>query len=185
MYGNMPAVVAVSGPKNSGKTFLIERLVERLVASDIRFGVIKHDPHGHMHVDHEGKDSWRYRSAGASAVAVAGPLGVALFDYTSPFRQSDDIATLLRYFPSADLILAEGFKDHPLPRLVLFCRSGGYATDVALSGEARRHEEVLPSSAQALSVDVCFEFVAGLARRGRLGLAGRSRLVNDSSSGGS
>ncbi len=61
-----PALVAVVGKSDSGKTTLIEKLVPELVKLGLRVGTVKHDAHS-FEIDHPGKDSWRHGQAGAQA----------------------------------------------------------------------------------------------------------------------
>ena len=64
-----PAVIAVSGVKNSGKTTFLEHVTPILRAMGLRVGIIKHDGHD-FEPDVPGTDSRRLREAGAQAVAV-------------------------------------------------------------------------------------------------------------------
>ena len=64
-----PAVLAVSGVHNSGKTTLLEKLIPLLRARGLKVGVIKHDGHDFT-PDVPGTDSYRLREAGAEGVAV-------------------------------------------------------------------------------------------------------------------
>ena len=64
-----PAVLAVSGVHNSGKTTLLEKLLPVLRSRGLKVGVIKHDGHDFT-PDVPGTDSYRLREAGAEGVAV-------------------------------------------------------------------------------------------------------------------
>ena len=64
-----PAVLAVSGVHNSGKTTLLEKLLPLLRRRGLKVGVIKHDGHDFT-PDVPGTDSFRLREAGADGVAV-------------------------------------------------------------------------------------------------------------------
>ena len=68
-------LVTISAPvSNTGKTTFIEGLIPRLRKAGLRVGVVKGDCHGYD-VDEKGKDSWRFKAAGAEAVAVVSPEG--------------------------------------------------------------------------------------------------------------
>lgn len=107
-----PKIFAVSGIKNSGKTTLITRILPVLAARGIRTAVIKHDGHD-FEADVPGTDSWRYFHAGA--------YGTAVFSHTKYLvvKKSKALSEekLLKYFKEADLILLEGFKSGPYPKL--------------------------------------------------------------------
>ena len=76
-----PKKVFVSGPSNSGKTTLIERLIPKLREAGIRVGTVKHAHEG-SDIDHPGKDSWRHAQAGAHAVTVIAPTQTVLIIQT-------------------------------------------------------------------------------------------------------
>ena len=67
-----PAVLAVSGAHNSGKTTLLEKLLPVLRSRGLKVGIIKHDGHDFT-PDVPGTDSFRLREAGAEGVAVYWP----------------------------------------------------------------------------------------------------------------
>jgi len=105
--------VAVTGPSGSGKTTLIEK-ISRHLSSERRIAIIKHDPKDKAIFDQKGKDSDRFFKTGAE-VAVVSPTRTTLFSHQS--RDVEEIAALLAPF---DLLLVEGLKNLPLPRLGVF-----------------------------------------------------------------
>ena len=110
----MPPIVSVVGKSNSGKTTLIERIIPRLAEKGYRVATIKHNRHG-FDIDHEGKDSWRHKKAGAFTTVIASPGMVAVVEDA---EKDYGIAELVeRYIRNADLILVEGFKDNPFPKI--------------------------------------------------------------------
>lgn len=104
-------VVAVSGPSGVGKTRAITRLVRLLRRRGLRVAVIKHTRHRHS-FDVPGKDTDLFRRAGAASAAILGPDGLALFG-----PPVDGVRALARLLPACDLILAEGWRGEPLPRV--------------------------------------------------------------------
>ena len=66
----MPPIVSIVGKSDSGKTTLLEKLVAAIRSRGYRVGTIKHDTHG-FDIDHEGKDSWRHKKAGARTVVLS------------------------------------------------------------------------------------------------------------------
>ncbi len=61
-------VIAVFGRKNSGKTYLITRLIRAL--REKRILAIKHIHEENFEVDYEGKDTWFFSKSGANSVAA-------------------------------------------------------------------------------------------------------------------
>ena len=110
-----PKALAIVGPSNSGKTELICRLLEWFTAQGLRAAVLKHSHHQHLGDD--GKDTWRYRQAGARLVALAAP-GLLQITRSSVEEPPLD-AILAELAPAADLILVEGYKTSDLPKVAL------------------------------------------------------------------
>ncbi len=108
-----PAVVAVSGVKNSGKTTLIAAMLPHLTAAGLKVATVKHDGHA-FQADPEGTDTGKHMAAGA--------WGTAIFDaekYKIVRRDAVDEKELIARFPDADLVLLEGFKHSHWPKLEL------------------------------------------------------------------
>lgn len=110
-------IVAWSG---TGKTTLIEALLPRLAARGVRVAVIKHAHHD-VDVDTPGKDTHRFRMAGAAPVILATAKRFAVMMETPDSADDLDLPLLLEYaqVSKPDLILIEGFKHWPLPKLEL------------------------------------------------------------------
>jgi molybdopterin-guanine dinucleotide biosynthesis protein B len=104
-------IVAVSGPSGVGKTRLLARLVAELVGRGVRVGVLKHTGHDHS-FDVPGKDTDVLRRAGALAAVIQGPAGMAYFG-----PPAGGARALARMLPPVDVVLAEGWKREPLPRI--------------------------------------------------------------------
>jgi molybdopterin-guanine dinucleotide biosynthesis protein B len=84
-------------------------VIGTLTRRGLRVAAVKHDPKGHAQYDHVGKDSWRYRQAGAAAVALAGPTTVATFHNVAADQPLSDLARRLASHGPVDLVLAEGY----------------------------------------------------------------------------
>lgn len=122
-------VFGIAGWKNSGKTVLIEALVREFVSRDYRVATIKHAHHD-FDIDVPGKDSYRHRAAGAREVLVASSKRWALIH---ELRDENEPALdeLLAHLAPCDLVLVEGFKRGPHPKLevVRGLRSEGLIAD--------------------------------------------------------
>ena len=119
---NKLPLLAISGYSGSGKTTLLEKLLPQLQQKGLRVAVIKHTHHD-ISTDKPGKDSWRMTQAGASQVAVTCDQRWALMTETS--RSEEQSAVSLSYLAQqldpnlSDLVLVEGFKQEPLPKILL------------------------------------------------------------------
>ncbi len=114
-------LVTISAPKsNTGKTTFIERLIPKLRQKGLRVGVVKGDCHGYD-VDEEGKDSWRFKEAGASGVAVVSPNGYFIEQKTEKRANLVEIAGRLQ---DVDLVLIESRRHGTAPILSLYRDKG-------------------------------------------------------------
>ncbi len=110
-------VISIVGRSNSGKTTLIERLIPELRLLGYRVATIKHNRHG-FDIDHEGKDSWRHKHAGAQLTVVASPGRTALIEDTDRDLGITDLVR--RYVRDVDIVLLEGFKGNPYPKIEVY-----------------------------------------------------------------
>lgn len=114
-------VYGVVGWKNSGKTTLVERLVAEISARGFTVSTVKHAHHA-FDIDHEGKDSWRHRKAGAAQVLVASKQRWALMTELRGAPEPS-LSLLLAQLSPVDLVLVEGFKGAAGPKIEI-CLSG-------------------------------------------------------------
>lgn len=108
-------ILGIAGYSGAGKTTLLEKLIPLLRAEGVRVSLVKHAHHG-FDVDQPGKDSWRHRKAGAGEVLVASDVRWALMhenEQEAPPRLQDLLARL----SPCDLVLVEGWKRDPIPKL--------------------------------------------------------------------
>lgn len=117
MADRRPPVLAICGVKNSGKTTCLEQLVAELAGMGLRVAVIKHDGH-EFEGDVPGTDSWRMYRAGAYGTAVCSGTQVLLHKRQDGPTEAEKLLEQLREsFSDADLILVEGMKALPIPKL--------------------------------------------------------------------
>ncbi len=111
----MIPILSVVGRSDSGKTTLLEKLIRELSARGRRIGTVKHHYHGPVAVDVPGKDSWRHRQAGAVAVALVSPDTLFVVRESPPGLSLE--ALVHRSLFGVDLVLTEGFKSGPMPKI--------------------------------------------------------------------
>jgi molybdenum cofactor biosynthesis protein MoaC/molybdopterin-guanine dinucleotide biosynthesis protein MobB len=102
-------VIAVRGKKKSGKTILIELLTKKFKEKGLKVGVIKHT-HESPDFDREGKDSFRFKSAGADSVCLLWDKGTIFW-----FNDEKKIENLLSEFSETDIVFVEGLKSLNIP----------------------------------------------------------------------
>jgi len=113
-------VLGIAAWSGTGKTTLLEKLLPRLGEYGLNVAVIKHAHHS-FDVDQPGKDSYKLRSAGAAPVLVASRQRFALMQET-PGQDEPDLGQLIAMMVphKPDLVIVEGFKAWPIPKLVLY-----------------------------------------------------------------
>lgn len=116
-------VFGLAGWSGSGKTTLMTRLIPALLHCGITVSTLKH-AHHEFDIDQEGKDLWRHRQAGAQEVLVASQRRWALMHElrgaTEPTMEE-----LIRHMSPVDLVLVEGYKRGPHPKLEIYRQSVG------------------------------------------------------------
>lgn len=111
-----PPLVGVVGWKDAGKTTVAVALVQALVARGLRVAAFKHGHH--FQLDTPGTDSWRLRhDGGASSVLLAGPEGWGSFGDWGPAGEPAWATLVRRHASGADVVVAEGWKEAPVPRI--------------------------------------------------------------------
>lgn len=118
LHTDIPIVsfVAYSG---TGKTTFLERLIPKLKARGLKIAIVKHDGH-RFEIDHEGKDSDRFTKAGADVTGLISSEKAVLMEN----RQTDP-EEFLKKIDGVDLILTEGFKQGPWPKIMLHRKRSG------------------------------------------------------------
>jgi molybdopterin-guanine dinucleotide biosynthesis protein B len=111
-------IFGLAGWSGSGKTTLMTALIPEFVARGIRVSTVKHAHHA-FDVDQPGKDSWRHRQAGASEVMVVSERRWALMHELRGAPEPGLDELLARISP-VDLVLVEGFKRHPHPKVEIY-----------------------------------------------------------------
>lgn len=107
-----------AGWSGSGKTTLVEGLIPRFVKKGLRVSLIKHAHHT-FDVDQPGKDSYRHRHAGAMEVLVTSSRRwVLMHELRGEHEPAFDEQVM--HLSPCDLLLVEGFKYAPIPKLEIW-----------------------------------------------------------------
>lgn len=116
-------VYGITGWKNSGKTGLVERLVTEFVSRGLTVSTVKHAHHV-TDIDQPGRDSHRHRMAGATEVVLSTPLRWALM-HELRGAEEPSMEELLAKLSPVDLVLVEGYKREPHPKIEAHRRATG------------------------------------------------------------
>ena len=118
MINATPFIFGFAGWSGSGKTTLAEKIIAQAADENLTIATIKH-AHHHFDADHEGKDSYRHRKAGARQVLVASDRRMALFT-EMPQPQKPVLEDLLSRLDKTDWVLVEGFKASAFPKIEIY-----------------------------------------------------------------
>ena len=108
-------IFGLAGWSGSGKTTLLAELIPELAARGLSVSTIKHAHHD-FDIDRPGKDSWRHRQAGAREVMVSSARRWALMHELRGDAEPS-LDELVRRLGPVDVVIVEGFKRHPHPKL--------------------------------------------------------------------
>jgi molybdopterin-guanine dinucleotide biosynthesis protein B len=108
-------IIGLAGWSGSGKTTLLAKVIPRIVARGLKVSTLKHAHHA-FDVDQPGKDSHTHRMAGATEVLVSSANRWALVHELRGDAELT-LAALLDRLSRVDLVLVEGYKREPHPKL--------------------------------------------------------------------
>lgn len=111
-----PPIVSLVGYSGAGKTTFMEKLIAALCGLGLKVATIKHDVHG-FEMDKPGKDSWRHKKAGATATVISSPSKIGM---VMDADHDHDPVELTRLFSGVDIVLTEGYKRAPYPKVEIF-----------------------------------------------------------------
>ena len=161
-------IFGFAGWSGSGKTTLIEAVVPRLTALGMKVSLVKHAHHA-FDVDQPGKDSHRHREAGCSEVLVSSGVRWALIH---ELRGAPELtlAEVIARLSECDLVLVEGYKRAPIPKLEVWREMVGkpllHPVDPHIVAVATDAPERLQSRLPAFALndaDAIATFIAGRA----------------------
>lgn len=145
----------ISGRSGQGKTTLIEALLPWFLARGLTVNVIKHSHHS-IELEPAGKDSARFRRAGAGEVLITSPYRYAIVRELNGQEEPplDDLAARLT---ASDLVIVEGFAREDIPRIEVHRPSAGtkplYKTDLKILAVASDEALVIDSALPLLPLD--------------------------------
>lgn len=111
-------VIGFAGWSGSGKTTLVEQVIGLLEERGLVVSLIKH-AHHEFEIDHPGKDSYRHRHAGCREVLITSANRWAIM-HELRGRDELTLAEALAQLSPCDLVLVEGFKHEPIPKIEIY-----------------------------------------------------------------
>ena len=118
-------VLGFAAFSGTGKTTLLKQLIPLLRQQEIRLALIKHAHHD-FDIDIPGKDSYELRKAGAQQVLVASDKRQALITEALAAREPSLAELVARLdLDNTDLVLVEGFRHLPFPKIELHRKALG------------------------------------------------------------
>ena len=111
-------IFGFAGYSGSGKTTLIERLIPLITARGLTVSLVKHAHHT-FEIDQPGKDSFRHRKAGCTEVLVTSSRRWALMHELGGAPEPA-LADHVKRMSPCDLLLVEGYKREPIPKLEVY-----------------------------------------------------------------
>jgi molybdopterin-guanine dinucleotide biosynthesis protein B len=116
-------IIGLAGWSGSGKTTLITKVLPVLIGRGLKVSTLKHAHHG-FDLDKPGKDSFMHRASGATEVIISSERRWAVL-HELRGEEEWDLPALLSKASAVDLVLVEGFKREPFPKLEIFRRENG------------------------------------------------------------
>lgn len=159
----MKIAVAFTGPSNSGKTSLIEKIAKKLIKK-YKVLIVKNDPKDKAKFDIEGKDSFKFYQTGAEVV-VTSPTRTTYFSHRK--KEIEDIVEMVDDF---EIMLVEGLKTLPLPRIGVFRNSidesyFDYIQAVAIDDTINK--ELIPKNIDILDLNKSDEIIEWILKHAK------------------
>ena len=111
-------IFGLAGWSGSGKTTLVKEVIPSLISRGLSVSTIKHTHHN-FDIDKPGKDSYEHRVAGAHEVVITGAARWALL-HENRGEKEPTIDEMLSRMAPVDLVLIEGFKSYPHPKMEVY-----------------------------------------------------------------
>jgi molybdopterin-guanine dinucleotide biosynthesis protein B len=159
--------VAFTGPSNSGKTTLILKVARKLIHEHhLEVAIIKHDPKDKARFDVEGKDSYKFSDTGAEVI-VTSPNRTTYFS-----NRHSELEDMIRLFDRFDVLLVEGLKNLPLPRISIFRNSIDedyfpYMNALAVDESVNLEKYELPKSVDLLDLNSTDEVISWILKNAK------------------
>ena len=159
--------VAFTGPSNSGKTTLILKIARKLIhEKNLEVAIIKHDPGDKARFDVAGKDSYKFSDTGAEVI-VTSPTRTTYFS-----QRQKELDEMIRLFNDFDILLVEGLKNLPLPRISVFRDEldsdyFDYMDALAIDESIKLDNYELPANVDVLDLNNCEDVIGWIMKNAK------------------
>tara|TARA_Y100000590_G_scaffold112054_1_gene127764 strand:+ start:889 stop:1386 length:498 start_codon:yes stop_codon:yes gene_type:complete len=108
-------IIGIIGLKNSGKTYLVQKIISNLTSKKFKVGSIKHAHHD-FDIDHPGTDSFLHRKSGSKQVIISSAKRWAkIFELDNANEKKLD--ELIKEFEDPEVVIVEGYKNEMHPKI--------------------------------------------------------------------
>ena len=108
-------VFGIVGWKNSGKTFLVKKIIKRLCSLDLKVASIKH-AHHNFEIDYPDTDSFLHRQAGSQEVVISSSKRWAkIVELNNSIEKN--LNELIKELDSPQVVIIEGYKNENHPKI--------------------------------------------------------------------
>ncbi len=159
--------VAFTGPSNSGKTTIILKIARKLIhEKNLEVAIIKHDPGDKARFDVAGKDSYKFSDTGAEVI-VTSPTRTTYFS-----QRQKELDEMMRLFNDFDILLVEGLKNLPLPRISIFRDEldsdyFDYMDALAIDESIDVSQYDLPKNVKILDLNNCEDIISWILKNAK------------------
>ena len=162
----MTATVSFIGWQDITKNTLAAGVVTHLKRMGLRVAVIKSSDKSDIRFDTPGTDTFVHRRAGAEEVMLVAPDQMVLF---AAAKQLSLTTLAHRYFPDADIVIGEGFKEARQIAKI----------EVITNPEQQLRREVSGVIAVATDLDISADYVFKLNEAAEIADFIRKRFIDD------
>ena len=106
-------IVGIVGWKNSGKTYIAQKIISNLNSRNVKVASVKH-AHHNFDIDHPETDSYLHRKSGSQEVIISSSKRWAKISELQN-RQEKKLNDLIKELEKPDIVIVEGYKyeNHP------------------------------------------------------------------------
>jgi molybdopterin-guanine dinucleotide biosynthesis protein B len=113
----MHLIISIVGKSHAGKTTLLENLIAEMKRRGRKVAMVKHSHHAND-IDTADKDTWRFTKAGSELSAINSLDHLAIYRRTDHYFDPQEISDFVHW--DYDIILTEGFKGSPYPKIEVY-----------------------------------------------------------------